>query len=185
MLLAHRSAPDRCAKTDQCPGPPTQVHFSLRSSLPVRSQSSHLRPCFPCRQRPGRRPPWRPGWGRRPGCTRQMPWPVTAWCRNSPRSCTCFLPRRGFCYPYPALLRGLSLEEEPFLLRNCFFFAVEKTYFKNYAPPLRQPCPEGAGAYAMPPYYLCRGAVMSTDNTTLSLAGGCHKRAGGFRQGLP
>ena len=34
--------------------------------------------------------------------------------------------------------------------------ALEKTYFKNYAPPLRQPCPRGAGAYAMPPYYLCR-----------------------------
>ena len=58
--------------------------FSLGSSLPVRLQSSHLHPCSPCRQRPGRRPSWRPGWGRKPGCTRQMPWPVMAWCRNSP-----------------------------------------------------------------------------------------------------
>jgi hypothetical protein len=45
-------------------------------------------------------------------------------------------------------------------------------------PPHANPAPEGAGAYAMPPYYLWRSADMSTGNTTLSRTGGCHKRAG-------
>ena len=38
-------------------------------------------------------------------------------------------------------------------------------------PPYASPAPEGAGAYAMPPYYLCRSTDMSTGNTTLSQPG--------------
>ena len=41
-----------------------------------------------------------------------------------------------------------------------FFMSVENLFLRNIRPPYASPAPEGAGAYAMPPYYLCRDADM-------------------------
>jgi hypothetical protein len=38
-------------------------------------------------------------------------------------------------------------------------------------PPYASPAPKGAGAYAMPLYFLCQGVDISTGNTTLSQPG--------------
>jgi len=55
---------------------------------------------------------------------------------------------------------------------------IRKPIFKILLPPYASPATEVAGAYAMPPYYVCRSTDMSTGNTTLFRTGGYHKRPG-------